>query len=215
MWTVVGETHEEIKLLIWSYHYHIIEGLGFITASCFEDWPNPVHTTEIWSSKPSSWLLIASANLQSHWTWKQVFNITILHPIVVHHQERSISGFDTVGYASIRRQNFQVLFLLANFSLSWACDNYKHGNTSNNHLLLDIDCSSFLSFCFDISACWPSKLTSTAFWCVRIKTESFTYFVADSENRGDCLNKVSWWFCVPTRTKAWWSIKFLPTRQNP
>lgn len=214
MWIVVGGNPRGNKLLIWSYHrrisFHDCQLLWRLTI-------NLVHTTEIWSSKPSSWLLIVSANLQSHWTWKQVFNITILYPIVVHHQERSISGFDTVGYASIRRQNFQVLFLLANFSLSWACDNYKHGNTSNNHLLLDIDCSSFLSFCFDISACWPSKLTSTStvFWCVRIETESFTFFVADSENRSYCLNKVSWWFCVPTRTKTWWSMKILPTWQNP
>lgn len=112
---------------------------------------------------------------------KKVFNI-IKSQSSTHffHQERNISGFDTVGYASIRKQNLKVLFLLANFSLSWACDNYKHdGNTSNNHLLLDIDCSSFLSFCFDISACWPSKLTSTAFWCLRlrIKTESFTFLL--------------------------------------
>ena len=51
--------------------------------------------------------------------------------------------------------------------------------TITNPLLLDIDCSSFLSFCFDISACWPSKLTSTStvFWCVRIETESFTSFL--------------------------------------
>ncbi len=84
---------------------------------------------------------------------------------------------------------------LSIFSLSWACGWLQTwwkntSNSQNNHLLLDINCS-FLSFCFD--TWWPSKLTSTVFWCVRIKTESSGFFVGDSEQ---AIEVIAWTKCL-------------------